>query len=333
MKFNYYFKKIKHYLILDFKISREFGLKIGVLDFFKNFVFRKNIGVGKKIYNMKYELIKKKLLIDQIDIIEKYKNIDICLNSIEKNCKIWCFWWQGYNNDTPAYVKMCINSIKANNPEHEVIIITKDNIKEYVDFPDFYYTKLENGVISLTHFSDLLRVELLAKYGGIWIDSAFYLTRTLDAKIYKLPFYTIKHGLLSDFHVCKGLWTDGFIMSADGNLFFNYLKEMFLFYWEKYDFLVCYLLIDCYIALAYENIPNFKKMIDMVPYNNSGLFFIDQHGNEKYDEKTYAKVSDDTYIFRVHYKRNFETIKDNSATYFGKVVKNISLKKGDINGG
>lgn len=324
----YYLKKIIYYFKLDFKIAIQFDFRVAFYDFLKNFIFRKNVGLGKKIYHRKYELIKRKLLNDQKNIIDKYKTLDFDDCKIEENCNIWCFWWQGLNDNTPDYVKLCFKSIEKYNKNHKLVIVTKDNISKYVNLPEIYYKKLNEGIISLTHFSDLLRVELLATYGGIWIDAAFFMNRQLDNKIYDYNFFTIKHGLLSDFHVCKGYWTDGFIMSSKGNLFFKYLKEMFEAYWNKYDFLVCYLLIDCYIALGYENIEQFKKMIDKVYYNNSDLFFFDEHGNDVYDAKEYKKIMEKTYVFRIHYKRHFnKTAPDNKLTNFGKLINDFEKDK------
>ena len=87
--------------------------------------------------------------------------------------KIWICWWQGIEN-APEIVKACVESIKRNAGEYEVIVITDDNCKDYVQFPDWLEGKMENEIFSRTHYSDLLRMSILAKYGGIWIDSTFF---------------------------------------------------------------------------------------------------------------------------------------------------------------
>ena len=71
----------------------------------------------------------------------------------------------------PDVAKACLNSIKMHADRHPVIVITEANHGDYVDLPDYIRTKVKQGKISLTHLSDILRMALLAKHGGIWIDS------------------------------------------------------------------------------------------------------------------------------------------------------------------
>lgn len=54
-------------------------------------------------------------------------------------------WWQGYNN-APNLVKACINSVKINNKNHNVIIITQENFKDYVMLPNFILKKLKTVI-------------------------------------------------------------------------------------------------------------------------------------------------------------------------------------------
>ena len=48
--------------------------------------------------------------------------------------KIWMCWWQGLDN-APEIVKACVDSVRRNAGNREVIIITDKNVREYVSFP------------------------------------------------------------------------------------------------------------------------------------------------------------------------------------------------------
>ncbi|MDE7095373.1 MAG: capsular polysaccharide synthesis protein, partial [Anaeroplasmataceae bacterium] len=50
--------------------------------------------------------------------------------------KIWVAWFQGEEN-APILVKKCIESIRSSFPDREVVILTEDNFKEYVDIPEY----------------------------------------------------------------------------------------------------------------------------------------------------------------------------------------------------
>ena len=69
-----------------------------------------------------------------------------------------------------------LKSIRENIKDREVVVITNENFRDYVDFPEHIIKKYEKGLITRTHFSDLLRLELLINYGGTWIDSSVYVT-------------------------------------------------------------------------------------------------------------------------------------------------------------
>ena len=86
---------------------------------------------------------------------------------------IWSMWWQGEEN-LPKVVQLCRASLKRHCGNHKIIIITKDNYKDYVTLPEHIISKVQAGYISLTHLSDIIRAELLVKYGGLWIDSTIF---------------------------------------------------------------------------------------------------------------------------------------------------------------
>ena len=53
-------------------------------------------------------------------------------------------------------------------------IITKDNWQQYMELPNHIIEKVENGKITLTHFSDIIRAELIKNYGGVWEHAKDY---------------------------------------------------------------------------------------------------------------------------------------------------------------
>ena len=89
---------------------------------------------------------------------------------------IWIFWYQGISN-APFVVRGCIDSWVKENPGWEVVVLDKDNLAEYVvlALPN---EKLAD--ISLTKQSNLVRLQLLSQYGGVWADSTTLCMRPLD---------------------------------------------------------------------------------------------------------------------------------------------------------
>lgn len=73
-------------------------------------------------------------------------------------------------DNAPEPIRKYVESIQKNIGNHKVTIITEDNYKDYVKFPNW----IEKEIIYHIHYFDLLRLELLANYGGIWLDSTFF---------------------------------------------------------------------------------------------------------------------------------------------------------------
>jgi len=98
---------------------------------------------------------------------------------------IWWCWLQGYDA-APPIVKACYNSLMREfkgsrvqevlSDGYEIKVIDAENWKEYIELPDFIVKKWEKKQIPPALFSDLLRLELLIKYGGTWIDSTVLCT-------------------------------------------------------------------------------------------------------------------------------------------------------------
>ncbi|WP_395675757.1 capsular polysaccharide synthesis protein [Enterobacter sp.] len=78
---------------------------------------------------------------------------------------IWICWFQGLES-APELVKRCIESVQRNTPDAQVVILTDDNIPDYLSLPEHIKTKYQAGLISKAQYSDIVRCSLLYQYGG-----------------------------------------------------------------------------------------------------------------------------------------------------------------------
>ena len=116
-----------------------------------------------KLHKLKQKYVLYKLLhkYRQQDSIARFLSFrSDSRNIIGNDCPIWCCWWQGEEN-MPEPVKMCYNSIKKYAGRHPVILITDDNVSEYLSIPQNLQEKRAACQISLTHYSDIARMYLL----------------------------------------------------------------------------------------------------------------------------------------------------------------------------
>ncbi len=118
-------------------------------------------------------------------------------------------------------------------------------------------------------------MNLLSKYGGIWIDSTVFLNENVS-ELNKYELFTVKHDLYSSWHVCQGKWTGFFFGAGKNNLGIKLVSEILNNYAISENYLIAYLLVDAVITVAYENVISFKKQIDAIPVNNKKIFCMEK---------------------------------------------------------
>lgn len=299
------------------KLLKSFGISVATPYFLKNIIFKGDNIIGKRFHTKQYESIKNVVRNKYSPIIEKFRKQSDTIDGtkkIEKN--IWMIWWQGVDENTPKTVIQNIQRVRQLHPDWNVNLITKYNYMEVVDIPKYMEDHIRNNDFSMTHISDYLRIAILEKNGGVYLDCNFFPLKAMDC-VLEYPFYTIKHGTVSEWHVSKGLWTTGLLAAGRKNVLFSFLKEMYEAYFLDYSFVPSYFFIDAIIGLGYENIEAIKSEIDLVPYNNKQYNFINFRGNDSFDEEIWKSVLSDTFVLNANYKNCFLNEKNGEPTFFG----------------
>ena len=212
-------------------------------------------------------------------------------HKIGKNYKTFVFWYQGISSKTPKTIKLCLGSIKKYC--QNVTFIDKYNYSKYVQIPQFITNKFQAGQISITHFSDILRVWLLEKYGGLWLDATVFIYK-------KMPdfsdeyFYTI--------HTSYHNWVVSFLATGAHNPLFTNLKNMFSKYWQKYDKVIDYFIFDYFIKFQYNQCSCIKRMIDNVPTSNEYIFSVFKLYYRPYNRLKYEEFIKNGYLYKITYK-------------------------------
>lgn len=214
-------------------------------------------------------------------------------DAIKEDMPIWVLWWQGVSL-APKVVKACIQSIQLNAGNHPVHLLSKDNLKDYVEIPSFIFEKVDSGEITLTHLSDIIRMALLAKYGGFWIDSTIYVTKQIGG--YATPFYSIKQHSMSSRYVDNGNdWTAYFIATCEHSLVAETIYKFFLCYWQKHEELIDYYLVDYAITLCKKHIPGMAQWIDNIPYDSDRVNDMRLNLSSPFTDQLWNKLSVNRY--------------------------------------
>ncbi|MBQ0142661.1 MAG: hypothetical protein KBT06_07675 [Prevotellaceae bacterium] len=232
---------------------------------------------------------------------------------------IWVCWWQG-ESQMPPIVKACYASLKKYSNGHPIKLITKDNYRQYVEFPEWVEEKFASGIITITHLSDLLRLALLKQYGGLWMDATLYLTKDLPAQI--PTFFTLKQKEeLNDVFLSKHRWAGFCIGGNMNNPLWSLVYTGLVSYWYEHNQLIDYYVFDYIIELIYESYNEVKNLIDNNKYSNPDLAFFSVNGNEEFDVDKWKEITSRTDIFKLSWKGEIKTMtQDGKKTYHGYIM-------------
>lgn len=250
--------------------------------------------------------------------IENYlvMNNNILNSSKIKSNKVWVCWFQGLEN-APEIVKKCYDSLQNNLKDKEIILITEENYKNYIEFPKVIQEKIDNGIIPAAQKSDLIRIELLIKYGGTWIDSTVYCSGS-DYPNYMMNsdlflFQNLKPGL--DGH-CTRI-SNWFMTSCTNNPILLLVRALLFDYWEKNNKLIDYFIFHYFFELAIEAYPN--EWNKVIPFSNSTPHILLLRLFENYNYSTFNYVADMTKFHKLTYKFSNEKKKLKN-TYYDYIV-------------
>lgn len=88
----------------------------------------------------------------------------------------------------PEFNKLAVQSWRVRNPNATIIILSNDNYKQYVSPDDLPSTFDE---LLPQHQSDMLRMAVLIRYGGIYMDVSTLLYRSLESIFDTMPSNTL----------------------------------------------------------------------------------------------------------------------------------------------
>ena len=150
---------------------------------------------------------------------------------------IFRYWDQGYSIDMPEVIKKIATSQnKLNHGNFKVIDLSHQNISEFIDVPD-YIEKIRKQYPA--SYSDYVRLSLLEKYGGVWLDSSIYVNNA-DA-ISKIQIK--KDNLLYAYHFSgsyRNISNFFLYVNKPNNYIIKTMKKMFSIYYQTYEYPIDY---------------------------------------------------------------------------------------------
>lgn len=296
---------------------------------------------------MLFHLLKEKINFKLLNIFTKNKNITIKIiqssnykklkkefsyvlneevldnkDKVKSN-KVWFCWLQGYDQ-APSLVKACFNSLKKNMPNKEIVFLSEENIDKFIEFPEYINKKYASGNINKAHYSDLIRISLLCKYGGMWVDSTVLCTSPEFAEyVFNQPLFVYKQLDLTrrDINV---IVSSNWLISAESNNEICRLTQKLLFeYWKKYNYAIDYFIFHLFFTMSTERYNNI--------WNNVPTFCnIDPHImqfelNNHFSEERWNQITNISGFHKLNHHLKYNKFN----TIYAKILKEF-LKEGGI---
>lgn len=201
---------------------------------------------------------------------------------------VWWCWLQG-EESAPDIVKACLNSLRKNLPqEYEIRVIDETNWNQWISLPGYIVEKRQKGYIPSALFSDLLRLELLIKYGGTWIDSTVLCTGIKGSNEVPNGYKLLDSDLFFFQYTTSGSQRFGgisnwFISAHSNHKVLMTMRDMLMAYWCDYDCTLDYYIFHLFFGGMVKAYP---EEINAMPYAYSvDALQLMKHWHEEYDQQ------------------------------------------------
>lgn len=282
----------------------------------------------------KYELLYKYINLLLKKDFRKVDSYNLKYRTIDKKIpfKFWIMWWQGIDNNTPEIISKNIKNIENILGEENIVLITKYNYKKYTDIPNHILSKLNEGKISLTNFSDIVRFNLLRNNGGYWIDSTVIISPGFKDYIRNNEnndFFSLCENKKNYHNISHNQWTGWLMGGVPHYRLFEYACDFYNNYFNSHELIIDYFLIDDIISHFYDITPQFRDDCERFRKNWQPYYWM-QNFNKKYDVQMINKFNNvlEYSVQKLTYKFNKNVLKnkDNLACHIFKYLDSSENK-------
>ena len=213
--------------------------------------------------------------------------------------KIFSIWFQGKEN-APQLVKVCMQRLE-NLYGDRYVVLDEQELLNLIDLPPFILEKWRNKSISAAHFSDICRVELLYKYGGMWFDATDYITEPVPQWIEDSDLFIFTCG---DIITPHKLIQSCFMRSVKGHPLMGALRALIYEYWRQENKLIDYFLLHYMLRFIVENNQEAYRLFYSMPQITHDPTHVlwHKHKDDPYSDRLYLDSTKDAFFQKTTFK-------------------------------
>ena len=235
---------------------------------------------------------------------------------------IWSAWLQGLDN-APEMVNVCLESHQKHLPGYEFRVLDMENYRQWVELPEWVEEKYARGMIPAALFSDVLRVAVLKRYGGVWMDASVLCTGFGNQQLQK-QWTEVENSRFAVFRYYRkgdrypsGL-SNWFIAATPDNVVLTSVYDMLTAYWRDYDCTIDYYMMHLFISCALKAFPEMER--GMPKLNSRYSFFLGDALSRTYSQEAWQELVDHVAIHKLNYRKADEARK-NPLSYYNFIRK------------
>ncbi len=231
-------------------------------------------------------------------------------------------YWESKDGAIPPLVQACLDSVEKYKGKCSRILLTPENVKNYVDIPQIFWDLKEKRIIKTAFFSDILRTCLLIQHGGIWIDATVLLTEELPSYITDADLFVFQNDLKIDL---DGLNMASYFISAkkDNKILKETLSAL-IQYWKENRFLVNYFTFLHTFTMVTQASKENMELFKRIPFFN--FLPVQQFQGEllnQYSEERWREIKKISGVHKLTHKQSVLTKEKNidiTGTFYEKLI-------------
>lgn len=255
------------------------------------------------------------------EVIARYKDTVV---SSAKSDIVWFCWLQGMDS-APELVRKCHANLERYLKGKRVIVIDEATLGQYVTLPDIIVERWRRHEIPAALYSDIIRLELLIKYGGTWIDSTVLCTGVnfevhgmnhsiqefLDAELFLFQFRKPTES------VFRGI-SNWFITARAGHPMLLMVRDMLVKYWEENDCVLSFFIFHIFFSMIVKQEPS---LIENMPYGFSpNSLFLENHLGEKFNQEKWERLVGQVCFHKLTYRLD-KSITESQGNYYNMIFR------------
>lgn len=266
--------------------------------------FRKAFFSHKTLFSERHKMAM--FIYDNLALIKDNVNKKAELIKQVESGKIKVFTYWDNDDNLPPIIALCRESLHKyiDKDRFELILLNKSNYTEWVCLSQEYIKE----DISLAHFSDILRIKILEKWGGFWLDATCLLTKDFYSETQNIRqqdqfFFTY---IISR----TGSW---FIWSKPNNYIISMVSEILSLWWKEKMHITNYFMFHDIVEMLYWIDPEYRKNWDsmqLIHPRNALALLKDYHNDISQDKMN--KLLEDSFVHKLTYKYDKSKVVPNS---------------------